>query len=456
MNRETATHGPGEGRIERQDTGPRQSRDWFWWSILLLSAAYFAWRGPWRGLELSVDLPTFYSAARAWLYGLDPYDMTVLRQVYAAAGGDDQEVLMNVNPPFQFPVLALLGALPYQLAKVLFVGANAVALIVATWRAAVVAGVWSNPVRRKWLLPGVLLLAPIHTTFSQGQLSLVVLMLVVLMLEAHQQGREARMGLLLALAGTLKPQMVVLFGLYYLLTGRWRACLVGAATGIALTAVAIAPMAWAGLDWLAGWRGNVDLFLSAGSAEYPGAGYGDYAVDRPSRFIMINLAPLLYTLVPDRLTVTAISSLIGLTGVLLAAAMAHRAGGARASRVAQYALISLACLLMFYNRTYSATLLLLPGMVGLMWWPTSRRLSMMCVVGLAPFVVPGPAILLRWLASQNGEAALSPGWFWEAILLPHQVYALFWLMLTMGLAWWWPPHDRISTNAMASIGRQDL
>ncbi|MFA9478914.1 glycosyltransferase family 87 protein [Phycisphaerales bacterium AB-hyl4] len=423
-----------------------RQRALLFWCLLLAGGLYFIWRGPWRAMEISVDLPTFYSAARAWLHGLDPYNVAELVRVYAEAGGDEQTVLMNVNPPFQFPLFAWLGALPYPVVKLLFVAINMAALGLAVWRLAVVSGVWARPAMQRWLVLGVLVMAPVHTTISQGQLSLLVLLLVVLMLEAHHRGREGWMGLWLALAGALKPQMVVLFGLYYLFSGRWRACIVAAGVGLALTGLAVVRMELADVDWLAGWRGNMVMFLHAEPAEHPGVGYGDYTVDSLRRFIMINLAPLIYPLLSSRTAVTMLTGMLGLTAVVLAASMARRDGDAVGSRLAQYAMISVACLLVFYNRTYSATLLLLPFVAVLLWWPMHRRLAVTCLACLSVFVVPGPAILLRWMAGRAEDVADSLAWWWP-VVLPHQIYALLLLLGLMALAWRWPPR-RLGSDVM--------
>ena len=48
-------------------------------AILVLVSGYFFIRGPWRAAEHSVDLPTFYTSARAWVLGLNPYDWDKLR-----------------------------------------------------------------------------------------------------------------------------------------------------------------------------------------------------------------------------------------------------------------------------------------------------------------------------------------------------------------------------------------
>lgn len=411
-------------------------------SLLALALAYFLWRGPMRGLELSVDLPSFYSAARAWLFGGDPYDMAGLTRVYAEAGGDAQPVLINVNPPVQFPLLAMLAWLAYPWVKALVVLINVAALGGAVWRLAVVSGLWDRPAQRKWLFVGALFLAPVHTTMSQGQLSLLVLLLVVLTLEAHLRGRWGWAGLCLALAGALKPQMVILFGLYYLLAGRWRACAVAAGVGLGLAALAVGRMEWAGVDWLAGWRGNMDAFVHRGTSDVPGTGYGDFTSDRLNRFIMINLAPLIYPAIGSRWVVNLLAAAVGLLAVGTAARLARaRQAESQLHVLAAYALLSVACLLVFYNRTYSATLLILPLALALQWWPTHRRLAIGCVCCIVPFVVPGSAALLTWMGSGDWQHApalkATVGW----LLLPHQTYALL-ALLGLLLAASWFPIDR--------------
>jgi len=103
------------------------------WLLLAAAVVYLLGRGPYRAVHETVDLPTFYGGARAWVLGEDPYDHATIKRLYDEAGGDGQHVARCVNPPSFFPVMAPLGLPAYQAAKLGMIGLSLAALGVALW-----------------------------------------------------------------------------------------------------------------------------------------------------------------------------------------------------------------------------------------------------------------------------------------------------------------------------------
>jgi hypothetical protein len=394
-------------------------------AILILVSGYFFLRGPWRAAEgeHSADLPTFYTSARAWVLGLNPYDWDQLRALGRESGLQEHDLDRSLTPPMTLVAFSPLALLPYSGAKWVWLAMNLsfVALsLVGLLK--IIKFKWEEP-RTLVFLIMALGLASIHTTISQGQLTMAATLFLVYALKFDLQKRETLTGSMIALAGIFKPQLVLLYGLYYLFRRRWRVVLVAAAIGIVALCIVIGRMEIAGVEGLQQWRDNVADFVQ---------GRGDLAQPASRRYLMMNLQVVLHQFVESHGLVNLIViAVVGAT--LLALATVPRHDKSQQGLLLTYSSLAALAPLAIYSRIYSATLLIFP----LAWALFTIKPGYIYLPGLVllcifVFFLPGVPILYAW--SRQFPSPVMTSWWWEYLLLPHQTYALLILLTCMVIA----------------------
>jgi hypothetical protein len=390
------------------------------WVLLAAAVAELGCRGPARALQMdgSTDLSLYYCCAKAWVQGADPYDLAVLKAIARQSGDAPQGLLNNaISPPVSFVVLAPLALLPWQAAKVVWLLANlALTAAMLHWLIRLVGMSWSRT-GTIVLAALVLALAPIHTCLCLGQLALAAAALLVGALYFQRKPRTVLEGVLLALAGLLKPQMVAIFAVYWLYRRRWGALAVAAVLALAVTAVTVGRLQLAGTEqWFASWRANVQACFRGGACDYAAAGQAR---------IFLNLQNPAYAIFGDRTAATAVAwAFTG--GCLLAGLLAWRRlrdkGGCE---LLALALLGVAGLMPIYHVFYDAVILVLP----LAWAVRSlagglRPYALTAIALILPFLVSGAAALTRLAADGRLPAGWADAWWWRTLVLPHQPYLL--------------------------------
>ncbi len=392
-------------------------------AMLLVAAAYGFVRGPVRAWQGTIDLDVFYSASRAWLVGTNPYDDANLNAVFRAAGGT-KPLDLSLNPPVTFVLLAPLAALPWGVAERAWTILSVLLAGASIWALAGLVGFRLGQPRTTFFLAFALALAPFHTAISQGQLTVAVTALVVLALWAELHGKGSLAGVAFGLATALKPQMGLLFLLLALVRLRWRVVAAAVATLTALGAVALGRMALAGVAWLPSWRESLATFTRGGT--------GDPTAANPASLLMINLHVVLHSFVDSRWVVSLlVLAFVFSTGAWALSGRGERGPGPR-SELLIYSLAAVLSLLGFYNRFYSATLLILPlaWSVVSLGELTTRRTASVVALGIAPFLVPATAVM-NTLARSGALGDLQGRTWWRALGF-HEVLAL--LVLAAALA----------------------
>jgi hypothetical protein len=446
--------------------------------LLLAAVLWYAWRGPvaaWSGFS---DFALVYGQARVWAQGGDPYDHPTLLAAMAAAGVDapasfDRERWPAIYPPTMHPLMAPLALLPWVVAKAIWLVLNVAATLLVIALSVRLAGLRGTAA--VLFAAGALAFAPLLSGIAKGQLALVSL---VLALDAWSMARQREgasgrggwlAGVLLGLGMALKPQIAGVVWLALVWRGRWRAALTGAAVAAGVGAVGAGWLWFNDVAWLEGLRANL--------ADNAVGGSGDPTSANPLRFQLINLHYLLAVLLGDDRAV--IDWGVRITAGLLAGAAlvlswlaARRRRGAQGleaqGRGAQgleardrdvqdadlllLGVLAAVSLLAVYHRAYDAVLLYPAAAWSVREaWIGCRcargRLGVLSVWVLAVFLLPGAA--LPHLLAERGlvPAALADSWFWQAVVLPHQVWALLaaavlWLgalgaatMCNRGAAW---------------------
>ena len=398
-----------------------------------LALAYLAIRGPVRAWGSSVDLPTFYSASRAWVYGHDPYNHETLVKIYEKSGGDNQSVAICVNPPSFFPVMSPLAATPYQAAKKIMVVLSLGAFALALWLIGRVTGP-QGPIPWAALLLTTAL-ASVHTTLSQGQQGLLVLAALAGALAAQTRQRELVVGLCLALAAAFKPQMVLLFGVYYLFRRRWAVVAAGAAGTAALVSIGAGRMWLAGIDWFNGFSDNMAAFTGSVFNPVDMSGAGNYAAMGRGRYIMLDIAAPLHAVTDHPVAIGAARLTVGAAALAVAIWQTLRPRPTTTQMLLAYATLSVGGLACMYNRHYAATLLVFVVAAAIRLIIEKRTLAgglllTMCL----PFAVPGAAVMRRLENGPWKNSAVTRSALWEYVLYPHQTYLLLAMLVVLAVA----------------------
>ncbi len=413
---------------------------WLAVAMLICSCGYFAVRGPWRALRDPIgtnnlltepagakDLRVYYCASRAWLLGKNPYNQEDLKEINRQAGGglgggvggQKNGVDTSLNLPPCLVPLSIIGGIPsWHAARAVWTALGVLLTVVCLWQLSVLLNLqWSSAWTVMFWAVG-LALAPFHTDIAEGQLSILVTTLVILALRCQVEKHPKMAGVMLGLAVAIKPTMALLLPAMLLFRGQWRMFVYVVFTCAILTGLSIGKMHMAGIHWLPNLKENIEAFSRGGRGDVTG----------PGSYLMIHLEVVLAGVFGNPKTVhiltAAMVALMGAAGLL-----AVRGLRDRQSELLLWGLFALLCLMAFYNRLYSATLLILPlawAMRGLTR-PALRGVSCVMLLLILPFLVPGVAALATWFP----QLATMPG---GGLFLHHQVFLLAFLAIAIGYA----------------------
>jgi hypothetical protein len=197
--------------------GVRQRHRWAGWALvgmlLAFALAHLLVRGPLdvKGNFNLCDFAQHYSAARLWLVGQNPYHNPSLTIAWQASAPGVVNVPMDhwygLLPPGASVVLAPLAVMPAWAASVAWVALSAVAIGACLAVALSLANIRAGSLNGWILISAALASAPYQTLFAVGQCSLFAVTLILLGIWCAQRGHDARAGILLAVAASLKPQL---------------------------------------------------------------------------------------------------------------------------------------------------------------------------------------------------------------------------------------------------------
>jgi hypothetical protein len=123
----------------------------------------------------------------------------------------------------------------------------------------------ASPRAKVALFALLLVNGPLVNSLREGNTTHFILLLLALALLLWRGGRDFAAGLVLGFTAMIKPPLM-LFGLYFLLRGRWRAVAGGATTIAAIVAVSLATF---GLEINLGWyRACIEPFMKGAIAAF--------------------------------------------------------------------------------------------------------------------------------------------------------------------------------------------
>src|SRR5262245_23096117 len=215
----------------------------------LVAALAVAWQGRgWRRdlrppADIVVDFYQEWASARNWLCGApiyEPQRTSCLRYLGCTPQGDAPHFIeINAHPPTAVLLGLPLAGLNYPAAVFLWNLFSLAALAVSVWLIARNLGFKVSPWAVLPLLSLTLVCWPLRSDLQQGQLALVLLLLIVGAWTADRSGHEMAAGLMLGAAATLKLYPAFLF-LYFAFRRQWRVVGAGIACMLVLTAGTLA------------------------------------------------------------------------------------------------------------------------------------------------------------------------------------------------------------------------
>jgi hypothetical protein len=407
--------------------------------LVLLAGAECLWRGPVRFARAGDfnDFISPYVQSRNWIRGIDPYSPQNLvsgwppyakKKEFLARDLADGSLVRKRGIPTAYPLPALvliapLAILPWTIADILWLAISFAAYVVTILTVRSLANLsWADR-RTYFFLAFALALAPFHTGLAAGSIVIVALAPAVAAVSAIGRGNNILAALLLILAISLKPQIGLPFLIYSVLRKHWGAAAMGAAGIATLAAVAIFRLAVSGTHWIHSYLYDNRVLFSDGSL-------GDFTEKNPIRFGLINLQVGIYAVLSSRnlanILALVITAVLGVVWLFLVMRRERHFD----SLLPLSALVVLS-LLPVYHRMYDASLLILP----LAWSLTAltgpaRNTAKGTLLLLVVFLIPGGTALEK-LSYSGHFAAVQHQWWWDAFIMPHEVWALLMLGIVL-------------------------
>jgi hypothetical protein len=429
--------------------------------FLLASLAEFAVRGPiraFRAMEWN-DFLAPYIQAKAWVKGRDPYSVQNLislwppdneRPVWVDRDAANGTLELKRGMPTPYPISSLVIIAPF--------GVFSWRVAVFLWIVVCIAAVVFSPVgllsicgyslwdfRAQLFLAAAFALAPFHTGLATANPAMLAVSLTVATVWFSRCGWQKFAGIVLGVAICLKPTVAVGLLLYYLIRRRWKVATVALVFTAMIVAAGVLRMMLAGVPWLTSYIGDTQRIFAPGSL-------ADFARGDAIRFNMINLQVLLYSLLNNASLANSLSRLfvIALTGWWLAVFLRRREPGERATKrppdqlseidstwqselrveLAAIGAVFVLTLISGYHRFYDAALLIWP-LAGSILLVRRIPVTIATLLPIAPFLISGPPFFAELSSDGRIPAAITHSWCWNAIIFPHEVWALLCLAIVL-------------------------
>jgi len=296
---------------------------------------------------------------------------------------------------------------------------STVAVLVTALALVSISGCRLAELRSQLFVAAALALAPLHTGLATANPAILAVGLAVLSHWAARKSRERTASVLLAIAICLKPTVAGGLLVYYMVRRRWRLTALTCLIAAFIAGIGTARLAVVGVHWWASYVENTRQMFSTGSVD-------DFTRSDRLRFDMINVQIVLGNFLSSPVVVNTISRLVavGLLVVWLWRCLKNQSQ----TGLLEISAVLVLSMVAIYHRFYDAALLIWP----LAWcillvkrtWITALTMA-----AIAPFFIPGQAMLAGFTRSGEGSTAVTKSWWWNGIILPHQVWVL--LLLTV-------------------------
>ena len=410
-------------------------------ALILAAGVEFVERGPIRAVQSSTQFNDFlspYIQADAWTRGLDPYGPQTLLRLWPAQAAHlqfvprevaDGSIIAKRGIPTAYPIsslvlIASLAWLPWNLAYGLWFAINLALFGIMLSVLVELAGFSYRDIRSGLLIALVLALAPFHTGFVTGNVALAAVELGVIAVWTARQRYDLTTALLLALSAGLKPQIGLCFLLYYLVRRCWR-IFAGAAALLALfVAVGVLRLEVSHTPWVGNYLNDNHVLLESGIL-------ANFTPVNPMRFGLLNVQVILYSMVGNVSVANRAAELIGATFLAAWLIVVWKRNSQDEFDLLDLSAIVVASLLPVYHRFYDAVLLVLPLCWVFASYRKARVFGILTLLLMAPFLIPGGTILQTMQTNGRIPSTLPDHWWWNTIVMPHEIWALFFLSLVL-------------------------
>jgi hypothetical protein len=355
----------------------------------------------------------------------NPENFVALWQREVHSRLEPQNVRTHLAPPLgSLVLLAPIAILPWHAAKIVWAGILTLAFVLCVLALVKVAGLRLDDSRALAFIAGCLALAPFHTGIATGNTSMLVIPACAIAIWAASCGRDLTAGALFAVACTFKPHIGAFFVLYYLVRRRWRLFASALALTIAFALMAILWMQLCGVAWRQDYFHNIGVLVSANRID-------DFSSANPIRFMLINLQVPFYSLTGSASSAHLLAISSGVLLVLVWLYLVYRDRQRKFELLALGAIAAI-CLMPLYHRLYDAAVLVVP-----FCWCISRtagelkNVRRIALLLMAPFLIPGAAVLQQLARQGRIPDALLHSWWWDRVIMPHQTWLLLLLCLVL-------------------------
>lgn len=405
------------------------------WILLFLAAGEFVMRGPVRFLREPTnwnDLSQSYTASKLWLKGQspsDPRNFSVLWKQEAGSHLELTDIRTHLAPPLGgLVVTAPIAALPWKVAKIVWLIILLTAFVVTVWTLMLAGGLREDNLRTLAFIAACLALAPFQTGIASGNASILVIGLCAAAIWAAFGHRDVAAGLLFGVACSLKPQIGAFLVLYYLIRRRWKLFATAVATTTGLVLVAVLYLWLRGASWIQDYLHNAKGFVTANNID-------DFSGANPIRFTLINLQVPFFSITghPSSANLMAF-----VAGVLLLCAWLYwvvrgpDGGHDHGTELLALGAIAIISLLPVYHRFYDAALLVVP----LSWCVAhtagrSKSVATVALLLMVPFLAPGTAFLQQLALHGKVPDAFTHSRLWDRVVMPHETWVLLLLSVVL-------------------------
>ena len=389
-------------------------------------------RGPARYLQPTNwnDLAQNYAATRLWLRGQNfakPENFVALWRDEVGSTLGANTVRAHLAPPLGTLVLmAPIGALPWPVAKIVWLAVLVTAFGLTVWSLAKAAGFRLHELRTLAFIAGCFALAPFHTGIASANQTILVVGFCALGIWAASGRRDVAAGMLFGVACSLKPQIGSFLVLYYLLQRRWRLFATALSFTAALALVAALWLQICGVSWTDDYFHNVKVLAAENRID-------DFTSANPIRFMLINLQVPLYSFTGSARSANILALLGGalLVCMWMYVITRRRAQGSELLALGTIAVIGL---MPVYHRLYDASLLAIP----LCWCVSMSRtigklknVACIALLLMVPFLAPGTALLQQLARRGLVPVSWTHSWSWDCVVMPHETWSLLLLCLVL-------------------------
>lgn len=422
-----------ETTSQRQDRKPPTTGNLriILWILLFLAGAEFVVRGPVRYLREPTnwnDLSQNYTASRLWLKGQSPSDPRNFVALWKQQGRSRLEltdIRTHLAPMLGgLVVMAPVAALPWKVAKILWLAILLIAFAATVWALAQVGDFRWDELRTLAFIASCLVLAPFHTGLASGNATVLVIGACAVAIWAARLRHDVAAGLLFAIACSLKPQIGAFLVLYYLVRRRWQLFFTAVASTLGLILFAALYLWLWGASWLQDYLHNARGFVTANHID-------DFSSANPIRFTLINLQVPFFAITGHSSSANLLAFAAG--GLLVCAWIYWIVrGDEHPPELLSLGAVSIIALLPVYHRFYDAGLLVVP----LCWCITEivgrpRTTVKIALLLMTPFLVPGTAFLQQLALHGRIPDAVKDSWWWDRVVMPHETWTLLLLSLVL-------------------------